>query len=248
MSPKNRKLAEAGNVRQGFLSDAEFRTVVENLPEYLRDFARFAYYTGMRKGESASLRWEDAQGDVIQLRAENAKNGEARTVPLEEDLAQLIERRRAARQVKKQNKPVVLSAWIFHCGGNPIGDFRKAWTTACCMAGIGELLCPDGKVAADAEHKCPQCSKSWKREKLKYAGRVFHDFRRTAVRDMVRAGVPETVAMSISEHKTRSMFDRYNITDERDRRQALRATQEYRQEQAAAERVTAMPNRSAGIN
>ncbi len=46
-------------MRQGFFSEPEFRAVVDNLPEYLKDFARFAYFTGMRKGEIASLRWED---------------------------------------------------------------------------------------------------------------------------------------------------------------------------------------------
>ena len=232
-APYIRHLSEAGNVRQGFFSQAEFRAVVDNLPDYLKDFARFAYCTGMRKGEIASLRWEDVEGDVIRLRAENAKNGKARSVAVVGELEVLMERRRAARRVKKDNFPVMLSALLFHRDGEPVGDFRKAWATASCMAGLGKLVCPKCNGAVDADYKCTQCSREWTRDELKYVGRIFHDFRRTAVRDMVRAGVPETVAMSISGHKTRSMFDRYNIANERDQREALRATQIYRQEQAA---------------
>jgi integrase len=241
-SPKIRHLSEAGNVRQGFFSEPEFRAVVHNLPEYLKDFARFAYYTGMRKGEIASLRWEDLDGDVIRLRAENAKNGKARSVPIDGELEKVIERRRAARQVETRGG-VLLAPLVFHHDGEAIADFRKAWATACVVAGLGKFTCRAcGQPVCG--HKCRECNT----DALKYSGRLFHDFRRSAVRDMVRAGVPETIAMSISGHKTRSMFQRYDICNERDQREALRATEAYRQHRAAqAEKVTVMPQQSGRV-
>jgi integrase len=250
-APFIRHLSETANVRQGFYTAAEFDAIVSGLPEYLKDFAHFGYLTGMRSNQIKTLLWDDIHGDRIRSRAENVKNRKAHSIDLDADLKELIEKRRTARQIPRPDGTVMLSRYVFHRNGEPIGDFRKAWQTACVMAGLGQFLCRDCKVTLEAGRKCPSCGQKWtKKVQPQYVGRLFHDFRRTAVRDMVRAGVPESVAMSISGHKTPSMFKRYDITDGRDQRQALRSLRTYREQQAAAERqkLAAMPEFSKAIN
>jgi integrase len=72
--------------------------------------------------------------------------------------------------------------WLFHRDGKPIKSFRRAWATACRLAGL--------------------------------PGRIPHDFRRTAVRNLERAGVPRSTAMAMVGHQTEAIYRRYAIADE----------------------------------
>ena len=119
---------------------------------------------------------------------------------------------------------MLLSAYVFHQKGEPVGDFRRVWATACLAAGLRQFVCDRCSQTVEG-HTCEECNCE-----ARYVGRIFHDFRRTAVRNMVRAGVPERVAMTISGHKTRSIFDRYNIVNEADLREAMLRTQTYLRE------------------
>jgi len=222
-SPEIPRLTE-DNVRRGFFETADFERVLAHLPEYLRGFAHFTYFCGWRKSEVASLEWADVDmlGQVIRLPRGHSKNGDGNLLALEGELWNIITRQWALRSYQNPDKSVGLSARVFHRHGLRIGDFRKTWYDACLKAGVGRFVAGPGG-------------------RRRYEGKLFHDFRRTSVRNMTRAGVPERVAMDISGHKTRAVFDRFNIVSEEDLRQAMRRTQAYLQAAPKQSVVTPFP-------
>jgi integrase len=77
--------------------------------------------------------------------------------------------------------------------------------------------------------KLGEFRKTWKTacKEAKLPGKLVYDFRRTAVRNMTRAGVPRNIAMKISGHKTEAVFERYNIGTDEDIREAIAKTVAY---------------------
>jgi len=228
------RLSEVGSEREGFFEAENFEAVVKHLPDYLQDFARFGFLTGWRKGSIQKLRWCDVTDDVVILRAENSKTRKPETVPLHGELAELIKRRRAVKAWHDKEGQAHISEYVFHVNGEPVGDYRKAWHSACAAAGIGKMVCPQCEADVEqvkngkkVEYKCSPCGSAWKHRQLKHVGPIFHDLRRTAARNMVAAGVPPQVAMKITGHRTDAMFRRYAIVNEDQKRDALARTAAY---------------------
>ncbi len=215
---------EENNVRRGFFEHGDFIKVRDKLPEHLRPLVTFLYYTGCRSSEARSLEWRqvDFGAGMIRLDPGTTKNKQGRLLALDGELLDVMRDQWERRKVAgiPGHAPALLCPFVFHRGGKRIGDFRKAWMTACKAVGIGTFEKRDNG-------------------RVEFSPRP-HDFRRTAVRNMVRAGVPERVGMMVSGHKTRSVFDRYNIVSEDDLREAARKTSEHIERQSKAASVAVM--------
>lgn len=186
------------NARKGFFEAHEHALILQHLDSPMDEMARFAYFCGWRKDEIRTLRWENVDRAAMEVRLFDSKNGEGRAVTLDATTWQVFERRWAARQFET-SRGTALSEYVFHIEGKPVGDshFTKLWVRARNKAGAAVKM------------------------------KIFHDYRRTAARNMIRAGVSESVAMQITGHKTNSMFRRYNIVSAEDKRAALQRVNEY---------------------
>ncbi len=203
--PQWHRLKEAPP-RSGFIEYPAYRRLLTVLPEYARVPVAIGFWTGMRWGEIRSLRWEQVTFDHaaktvrLTLAGEQTKTSEARVVAMPGELYELLAAWQQQTQTTAPACPLVC-----HRAGRPLRSITTIWKTA--WVTLGEATGKRG--AADS---------SWR----SYRGPLFHDLRRSGIRNLVRAGVPERIAMAISGHKTRSVFDRYNIVSERDIEQAGR--------------------------
>ena len=182
------------NVRKGFLEQDEFVSLQEALPSFLKPVVAFAYYTGWRRGEILSLKWNqiDIREATVRLEPGETKNDEGRTIYLDSEILDVMKSLYRNRRLD--------CLYVFNLNGKPIVDFRTPWEKACSI--------------------------------IKKPGLLFHDLRRSGIRNNVRAGIPERVTMAISGHKTRSVFDRYNIVSPDDLKMAALKRRAFNEEQA----------------
>jgi len=138
---------------------------------------------------------EDLHAGEVRLDPGTTKNGEARVFPLTAALRRVMEaQRQVADEIAHTADPVVRYVFCYTHG-----------------AKVGRCITESG------------FNKAWRKACAAAGcqGRIPHDCRRTAVRNLVRAGVPERVAMQLTGHKTRAVFERYNIVSPGDLRDAV---------------------------
>jgi hypothetical protein len=150
----------------------------------------------------------------VRLEPGTTKNKDGRTFPLNAELRQLLDERREAQKLRTQRTKVVAlkddgEGFVFtRKNGRAIGTFHKRWHSAVRAIGVKDRIVKrrsaEGKIV---ERRLP--------------GLLVHDFRRTAVRRLERAGVARSVAMKLVGHKTEAVYRRYAIVNESDLREAV---------------------------
>jgi integrase len=184
-------LAE-NNVRDGFFNQETFQAVYDKLPAALRPVMRFAYVTGWRiHSEVLPLEWRQV-------------DRKAHTIRLNVGSTKNKKGRHIDYSQNADLLAVMDTLWKEHEGLQEAGTIAPL------------VFQRRGKRIKDfrgAWHKACRAAG--------VPGRLPHDLRRSAIRHLVRSGVPDTVAMRISGHRTRSVFDRYDITSEADIREGL---------------------------
>jgi integrase len=194
------------NVRAGFFEREQYLAVQRHLPRSMQPVVTFAYVTGWRiNSEVLPLQWRqvDLKAGEVRLDPGTTKNLEGRVFYLTSELKELLKAQRKAADRVQRRKGMIVQHVFFHDVPTENGDVGF-WS--------GHAIAPSGFYHA------------WCRARITAGcpGSIPHDFRRTAIRNMVRAGIPERVAMKLSGHKTRSVFDRYNVVSDGDLRDASR--------------------------
>ena len=179
------------NARQGFFEPEQYRSVVNHLADYLKPVATVAYITGWRvKSELLTRQWRhvDFVNGWIRLEPGESKNREGRAFPFTPELKAVLEaQRERVRAVERRLGCVI--PWVF-----------------CHMPGDGRAA--TGSPISDFRGAWANAC-----DAAGVPGRLVHDFRRTAVRNLERAGVSRSAAMKMTGHKTDAVYQRYAITD-----------------------------------
>jgi integrase len=202
------KLREAAP-RKGFIEDAQYATLSGNCkPLWLRALIALAYSFGFRRGELLNLKVRnlDFFGRWIELEQGTTKNDEARKVKM---TAEVFELMKACASGKDADDNIFTRE-----DGTHVVDPRADWYALCVASGLGQFV--PAKRANGEDYQ-------------KYVGLILHDFRRSAIRNMDRRGVPQTTAMKISGHRTIEVWRRYNLGNEKDLEQATARIERGRQ-------------------
>lgn len=200
------------NVRKGFLADNQYRNLVEGAELWFRALVECGRTYGWRVSELLNLRVNqvDLAQRVIRLEPGTTKNADGREVFMTDTVHALLTACTAGKQAD--------DAVFTRTNGKPVRSFRGTWERECTRAGVGQLVCGHCSQPGTDTAACSKCGHKGTR----YTGLIFHDLRRTAARNLRRAGIAETVIMKIGGWRTRSVFERYAIVSRNDIADAMR--------------------------